>query len=825
MGRFAPLLLVAVPLCWWAGFASGERVFLPRHSEAVDLPWAAMRTAPSTEPFNPAVSDKVNLLYPDTAFLHRQSQAGRGSAWNPWILCGVPVAANPLAGYHAPLPRLLAGLDPLLGLATQAMLALVLLGTGLYRWFRRLGLSAGLATGLALAGTASGWVCGRIQNVHLVTVVALFGHAQAGVLDLWRGARIRGSLGLALSLGLAFRSGFPQLALYVLLGAGLATLGLVATRRSAEAPSRPRFLLGAGLACLAGLLAAAPVLGSAFEALSWSGHHSRPADDLIADRLPPGAWAGLLVPDLFGPPAPEPASDLFLRALAGEGPEREPPRAANWSERSLALGPLVLTLALIGLAAGRGRTVPLLLLLTGFAAASVPEAIAALGSLPGFDVGAPARAAVLGVFGILGLAALGLRECAERGPGPWAILLTLLGLLAAALATVAGLWPEGTGSAWAAIAEAGDRGPIALPRAEVAHHFAAHLGPWRSTLWRLVAVALPAGLLAFLARRPARRRPILALLLALALADLGEAFLRHNRPVRADGNFVETPAIRHLREELGTDRFLRAAQRSHHHLFPPNLGILFGLRDAQGYREQVRQDLIRAWAPIASASAPVGFAGIPEERLGDRLLDLAAVRYVVAVDPLSSPAVRPHDVPGARPGDLLLYENPDAGPRVWLAPRARAATMDACLAALHEDGPDPRRELPIYAPPPGLALPEGAAGDGSAAITLDEADRVRVEGRCGHPAVLVLADAFDLGWEAVLEQADRRTSVPVLQACGIFRGVVVPEGAWAVEFRYRPPGARLHGVLVATAVLPLLLGLGLGRRRDPARAPRENQAG
>ena len=163
--------------------------------------------------------------------------------------------------------------------------------------------------------------------------------------------------------------------------------------------------------------------------------------------------------------------------------------------------------------------------------------------------------------------------------------------------------------------------------------------------------------------------------------------------------------------------------------------------------------------------------------------------------------------------DLALFRNPiPAKPRVYLSRRPERATEPINPAMLLKrpdflsgdvDVIETTKEGLPRSPSVGLATIERYA---------PEEVRVRVEGP--QPAVLILLDAFDTGWTAMLDHA---TSLPISRANALVRAVVVPSGAHVVTFRYETPLLRTGAVASLTGVL-LCVGLiayARWRRRHP----------
>jgi len=84
---------------------------------------------------------------------------------------------------------------------------------------------------------------------------------------------------------------------------------------------------------------------------------------------------------------------------------------------------------------------------------------------------------------------------------------------------------------------------------------------------------------------------------------------------------------------------------------------------------------------------------------------------------------------------------------------------------------------------------------------------VRLRTRSERPALLVLNDIFETGWEAHVDGAP----AGILPVNLIARGVWVPEGRHEVRMRYRPPGFAAGVALSGASLAALGLG-GLAAR-------------
>jgi len=134
---------------------------------------------------------------------------------------------------------------------------------------------------------------------------------------------------------------------------------------------------------------------------------------------------------------------------------------------------------------------------------------------------------------------------------------------------------------------------------------------------------------------------------------------------------------------------------------------------------------------------------------------------------------------------IMIHENPDAVPRVFLATSATYSpfwqdAMDRMMETpdltSHVRVEDPEREIRGTWPP---GAPPGRLIAHS--LQLNEA---RVAYEAFVPGILTVTDVYLPGWRATLNGQD----VPILRVDGIFRGIFLSRpGRYDVHFSYRPP--------------------------------------
>ena len=156
-----------------------------------------------------------------------------------------------------------------------------------------------------------------------------------------------------------------------------------------------------------------------------------------------------------------------------------------------------------------------------------------------------------------------------------------------------------------------------------------------------------------------------------------------------------------------------------------------------------------------------------------------------------------------RRGDMVVYENMRALPRVWLAAEVSTQPDEATLEVIRTGKfPDGRAWQPEHtalldAP---LVFGQGGTDDARRAeITRYEPNRIDVRTASSAAAVLTLSENHYPGWQAFVDGR----AVEVLRVNYNLRGVVLAPGAHDVRFVYRPKSVLL-GLLVS-----LLAAVGL----------------
>jgi hypothetical protein len=167
-----------------------------------------------------------------------------------------------------------------------------------------------------------------------------------------------------------------------------------------------------------------------------------------------------------------------------------------------------------------------------------------------------------------------------------------------------------------------------------------------------------------------------------------------------------------------------------------------------------------------------------------------------------------------RVGNVVVHQNTQVLPRVWLAAQALAVPDETKLSIIRTgllpDGSpwDPRRTA-LLDRTPALTLPEAAAPGQMAEIVRYQPNRVDIATLSSTSSLLVLADNHYPGWSATVD--DQRASL--LRVNYNLRGVALDPGQHVVRFSYRPKSVQKGLLISFLAALFLVVWCNWGRKR------------
>ena len=784
--------------------------FEPMATESVELAAAAREGA------NRVASDRLFPLLTDELAVREQLRAGTLPTWNPRLGLGLPLAAGSMAAPWNPLrwPWLLA--DPALAGGWHAFLAVFLAGFGMLFFLEGRGLAGGAAVVGALALQGSGFLVANLHYLPKVDAMIWTPWCLWAVDAHFRGRRAAGA-GLSVALGLAALAGFPQVFAFVLLLtlAWILARSLEARRAGKVLKRGERPAVSILVHALLGVALGAVHLVPMWEVSAASTRVPQEAASIEAQTLPLAAAATMALPGVFGTP------DLSLPALRDPAvwwwvARGDAERALNanrleWFEFA---GVAVLALALTAVATRPRRSLfpALALAATWFLLYGGPGA-SLLYSLPGLDIGSPARIACLAAVLLPWLAALGLDAVLGDRRAPRIVAAVVSSALVGCAFV---LWFRVRPETWAMeldellLARHGideDTLRTFFSRADAVASGERIVAASRSAC--LFGLASLATLLFVGTGR--RLMPLtLVVIIEAALAgtphttprELGDAALF------PDSTALEAVAdaagngrvLRYDRSETGISEVLRLAR--------PNLLSAHGISDLTPYvafppRRQV--ELFDALDPASRYRT--GTSRLSElEFLDHPLLDRMRVTCVLSTVPIEHERLEER----YSHANFFVYHRRDALPEARVVPRLVAA-----------DGDAPERLADRGFDPHALALTEGAPPaptdevpfrTGELLISRPAADRVDCRVTESSGGWLVVHDGWAKGWKATVNGRDSE----VLCLDHAFLGVRVPVGTSTVRLKYEPWSLRVGASLTLLALLIVAI---LAWLRRPARDP------
>lgn len=746
--------------------------------------------------------DILTYWYPQVWTLVRTVDQGSWPLWDAYEGFGIPLLADPGSQLVYPTTWLNFVLLPPTVYTVMVVSHTFWAGTGAYFLARHRGLSRLASLVTAWAWCASGPFLSAANLYHHFCGAAWIPWVVLAADRLREDPRAASASRLGLTAAAQALAGSADMCLATALAVALEAAA--SARRSTRAHRTAQFRAFAVSILLAGSIAAVQWLPTLSLLPSAGRAQFQPANNLYWSVHPstvPDAFVPGLIADL--------PFDAAARARLFEA--REPFLA------SLYLG--VAALAAVLMARGRQARGTLLLVVV-FALLALgrhtPVGQMVLTTFPFRLFRYPVKYTVpMALFWAL-LAGVGLDEL-RRGTAVVrralvvAALLGIVAILAALSAGFADARPGSAGLAVGSLPEFAEWGGVLLSR----------------KLWTVATLAAAGAVLAGMGAMGATTRRYAAVLLALLV---GGDLLVHGRRINHLGppELVSTssPALPMLGSPSTTGRVLSAeadAQWLNAHFTRGVPGWPREWSWALGLEQRLSPPIPGQWGyggsydadytGLASPNLPLLGAAVlgTGPTMRSRLLRMGNVGRVITVQqqfeelPLVGEFFTIFDVP------VRVLAVPDTLPPVFVVGAVRVA-RDA-MAALSVVGGtdfDPAREVILGADSSEVEAPAGFRA--SATLLLRKPDRLVVQVEASHPAYLVVAEAFEKGWRATV---DDRTA-PVLPANVLFRAVAIGAGRHRVEMIYRPPSVLWGAALTLAGLAAASILMVRGRRREPA---------
>ena len=264
---------------------------------------SGLNKTPNVQVHNPSILDQIRLFIPWTNLVWTQVHQGHLPLWNPYSALGMPLAFNwesaPLS-----LPVLIGYLVPVrLAYTAQAVVTLVIAGTGVYVLGKVLRLGVLASATAAIVFELSGPFIGYL-GWPLSSVMSWGGWLFAAIILVLRGdKRSRAIVLLAAVTAFAIYAGDPEGVLLLALSAVVFTLAMLLLRVPALGGSGPmiRPAVDLGLSVLAGAALAAPLILPGLQ-LAKGSNRTVVGPGLLPKGLPPKELVHLIFQGFDGLP-------------------------------------------------------------------------------------------------------------------------------------------------------------------------------------------------------------------------------------------------------------------------------------------------------------------------------------------------------------------------------------------------------------------------------------------------------------------------------------------------------------------------------------------
>jgi hypothetical protein len=773
-GYRAAAFFVLLALALYFPVAIG-RIPFPADIVSAFPPWTAMAPPPPTRS-HAELGDLVTQAYPWRTMVMRAVREGVMPLWNPAVLLGMPLQAQPQTAVFSPWTLLYLVLPIPIAWALLFPLRFALAGLFTAMFVRALGGSmlGSLASGVVFAS------CGFMTAWHgwsLVDSAVWLPLVFLAVDRLSRVPNARRAAAAAVVLPLPIFGGHPEVALYVLLaGATFAAYRLVSPAADiATAPGhRWRFIGWSAAAAVGALGIAAVQLLPTFE---WIGEIVRTLDADWGHRAAREAVAflsrdHLRNPNVLGVAIPEAA------AYVGVPTVLIAPLALK-HRRGVALLFVLMVAGAIEIAYGWPP------------AYELSRVLPVLRGLPNW------RLILVADFGLAVLAGLGISALQRRVADSSSSLF-------------ASSWFVLAFGAWLAVA-AGFT--YALTLVNSLEHPALMLvfGPWAAGALLVTTGALTAAALTGVISG----RSFAAAALALVLIDMASFSFGHVPFVKRDQLYAPSPTFTFLHQQAQSDYRVAPIDGT----YGNNFEMMYGLLSATGYDFPLRRTAAFL-APLLASPGTSQFHAETVVAAPPALMNLANVKYLVATTYNDSAAVL-----GAQPqrfkpvfssGSVRVFENVSVLPRAFFVAAAAVQIVDderAQLARVQQADFDPAASVVLPARPQFPDHEAAVATPAAASTRIEEQTNHRLRLRVAAPGlgIVVISQAYYPGWHATVDAKP----APVLRADYAIQGVAVPAGTHDVDVWFEPRSFRVGltisavtAVLIATAVL-------VPRRRRP----------
>jgi hypothetical protein len=747
----AMLILFAVPLGILGYALITDSVYGPVDYLYQDQPHKAFAAQYGIEggARNASAIDVFSEFFPWRRAVQASFARGEWPIWNPYNLCGHPLAAEAQPAPYSPFTIIALVLPAAVSMSFTAAIALFLGALCAYLFARELecgeaaSLVAGIGWGLAASNVVYSQTAMGFTTVYLPLLLL-------GVRRVVREPRVASAMVLMIALALTVLAGHPEsLFLNVLVGC------IHAVYELARSPRRVRAIVVATIAGIVAALICAIYLLPLLEAIPQSIEYE--SKQFVLGERPRGVAQSQFLMALATDVFPHLHVRRFLK-----------PDIGYIGAETAAVGSIVLAFALYAVWRRRSSDSWFFLGLGIFCAlcgARWAPLSDALKEIPLLNITLYDRLAFAAALCLCVLAALGVEEMLRRRDFRVAALSHGVMLVLLAIGT----W-------WVSHA-------IVLDRLAADY---GHARPYAE----LIGLSLVVLLLAW------RPRFVMSALIVILFAQ--RAFSEYDtfRTFDVESAFPKIPMLEPLEKIREPFRIA-----GHHTAFPPATNIFYDLEDPRGYDALTLKQFVRTWAIWAY---PHGSWYYRVDDLEAPFLSFLNVRFAIAADTDRVPAGWKKI--GAQPGAMLL-ENERVLPRIFVPPLVHVGgTSEDEIVDRMSLVRDFSKEAWITTREP---ITQHANGPGTIALRSRRLGgeylfRASMQG----DGYVVISDSSWKGWRAYVDGK----RVPMFRANTAFLALKVPRGEHEVRVVYWPRSFVI-GRALSLSTLLVLVAFGIHARR------------
>lgn len=304
-------------------------------------------------------------------------------------------------------------------------------------------------------------------------------------------------------------------------------------------------------------------------------------------------------------------------------------------------------------------------------------------------------------------------------------------------------------------------------------------------------------------------RPMLLFSIFLVIMlclDLGRYFLKFNPFTSQELVYPITPSLKFLQEQPGIFRM----GREHAEVFPPNTWTAYKLQSIEGYDPLYLNSYSKFMHFLNGGDLRSGATGRYVElsaKYQSPYIDITNTKYFMGVSRDKNGYIGGDNVNLSflqasypvvfRDRNSVVVSNPNALERIYFSPSFIVKPpLEAEKMIMTSPDFDPRK-VTIISDDIGLSQ---ITGNGEAKFIEYTPNHIIIETQTAAEELLILADQFEKGWKARIDN----TPVKISQANLIFRAVKIPPGKHRVVFYYSPESFLL-GIKIFVSTFSILV--------------------